>query len=81
MKKKKIIDKYNEVFAKSFKIKKDKLKNLKYDSIPQWDSIGHMSMIGRLEEVFKISLEMDDIIDFSSYEFGKKILKKYKIKI
>ena len=81
MKKKKIIDKYNEVFAKSFKIKKDKLKNLKYDSIPQWDSIGHMSMIGRLEEVFKISLEMDDIIDFSSYEFGKKILKKYKIKL
>jgi hypothetical protein len=24
---------------------------------------------------------MDDIIDFSSYEFGKKILKKYKVKI
>ncbi len=24
---------------------------------------------------------MDDIIDFSSYKFGKKILKKYKIKI
>ena len=81
MKKEKIIDKYKEVFTKSFKIKKDKLKNLKYDSIPQWDSIGHMSMIGRLEEVFKISLEMDDIIDFSSYEFGKKILKKYKLKI
>jgi acyl carrier protein len=81
MKKEKIIDKYDGVFIKSFKIKKGKLKNLKYDSIPQWDSVGHMSMIGHLEEVFKISLEMDDIIDFSSYEFGKKILKKYKLKI
>jgi|TARA_B100000767_G_scaffold117192_1_gene111870 acyl carrier protein len=75
------LDKYSKVFIKSFKIKKEKLKKLKYNSIPQWDSIGHMSMIGSLEEAFNITLEMDDIIDFSSYEFGKKILKKYKIKI
>tara|TARA_B110000483_G_C17795785_1_gene389350 strand:- start:229 stop:465 length:237 start_codon:yes stop_codon:yes gene_type:complete len=75
------LDKYSKVFIKSFKIKKEKLKKLKYNSIPQWDSIGHMSMIGSLEEAYNITLEMDDIIDFSSYEFGKKILKKYKIKI
>lgn len=75
------LEKYNKVFIKSFNIKKEKLKKLKYDSIPQWDSIGHMSMIGSLEEAYNITLEMDDIIDFSSYEFGKKILKKYKIKI
>ena len=79
--KEKITDKYDKVFIKSFKIKKEKLKKLKYNSIPQWDSVGHMSMIGSLEEAFKITLEMDDIIDFSSYEFGKKILKKYKVKI
>ena len=75
------LDKYSKIFVKSFKVKKEKLKNLKYNSVPQWDSIGHMSMIGSLEEAFNITLEMDDIIDFSSYEFGKKILKKYKIKI
>jgi len=79
--KEKLIDKYNKVFIKSFKIKKDKLKNLKYQSITQWDSVGHMSMIGNLEETFKITFEMDDIIDFSSYEYGKKILRKYKVKI
>jgi acyl carrier protein len=77
----KLLDKYDKVFIKSFKIKKEKLKKLKYNSIPQWDSVGHMTMIGTLEETFKITMEMDDIIDFSSYEFGKKILKKYKIKI
>ena len=79
--KEKLIDKYDKVFIKSFKIKKDKLKKLKYQSIVQWDSVGHMSMIGNLEEAFKITFEMDDIVDFSSYEFGKKILKKYKVKI
>lgn len=73
------LDKYNQVFFKIFSIKKEKLKNLKYESISKWDSVGHMSMISALEDSFKITFEMDDIIDFSSYEVGKKILKKYKI--
>jgi acyl carrier protein len=73
------LDKYNQVFVKTFSIKKEKLKKLKYNSISKWDSVGHMSMIGALEDSFKITFEMDDIIDFSSYEVGKKILKKYKI--
>ena len=75
------LDKYNKVFIKNFSVDKSKLKKLKYESVPQWDSVGHMSMVGDLEDIFKISLDMDDIIDFSSFEKGKKILKKYKIKI
>ena len=39
-----------------------------------------MAMIAKLEDKFKIAMEMDDIIDFSSYKVGKEILKKYKIK-
>ena len=73
------LDKYNDSFIKTFSTKKDKLKNLKYNSIAKWDSVGHMSLISSLEESFKITFEMDDIIDFSSYEVGKKILKKYKV--
>jgi len=73
------LDKYNQVFVKTFSIKKEKLKKLKYNSISKWDSVGHMSMVSALEDCFKITFEMDDIIDFSSYEVGKKILKKYKI--
>lgn len=74
--------KYENVFIKSFSINKKVLKkDLKYNTIPKWDSVGHMTMIGKLEDTFKITMEMDDIIDFSSYNVGKKILKKYKIKI
>ena len=73
-------DKYTKVFVDTFKINKKKLsKNLKYNSIPEWDSVGHMAMIDKLEKNFKITMEMDDIIDFSSFNEGKKILKKYKI--
>jgi len=74
--------KYENVFIKSFSINKKILKkDLKYNSIPKWDSVGHMTMIGKLEDTFKITMEMDDIIDFSSFKKGIKILKKYKIKI
>ena len=74
-------ERYSKIFEKAFSINKSKLKKLKYQSIPQWDSVGHMSMIASLEKTFKITMDIDDIVDFSSYEKGKKILKKYKIKI
>ena len=75
-------DKYIKIFIKCFSLDKNKLKkDVKYNSVPKWDSVGHMNMIAKLEEEFKISMEMDDIIDFSSFKTGIKILKKYKIKI
>lgn len=74
------IEKYQNAFIESFNIEKSMLnEELKYESIPEWDSVGHMTMISNLEEVFDIVMEMDDIIDFSSFEIGKEILKKYKI--
>ena len=58
-----------------------KLNNLKYQDIKQWDSVGHMHLISVIEKKFKIQMDINDIIDFSSFKQGKKILKKYKIKI
>ena len=65
-------EKYSKVFEKSFSVSRSKLKKLKYQSIPQWDSVGHMSMIGNLEETFKITMDMDDIIEV----WIMRILKK-----
>jgi acyl carrier protein len=75
-------EKYDKVFIDCFSVDKAKLeKNLEYNLIPEWDSVGHMTMIAALEEAFNIVFEMDDIIDFSSYKVGKEILKKYKVNI
>ncbi len=72
--------KYKEVFIKSLSISEDKFNDkLKYNDISEWDSIGHMTLMSGLEEAFNISIETDDIIDFSSYIKGKEILKKYKV--
>lgn len=74
--------KYQEIFVKSLSIKENQFSNeLKYNEIPEWDSIGHMTLMSGLEDGFSISIETDDIVDFSSYKKGIEILKKYKIEI
>ena len=73
--------KYNKTFIEIFSISESTLNDdLLYNSIPEWDSIGHMSLIAELEEVFDIMMEMDDIIDFASYEKGFEIVSKYGVK-
>ena len=75
-------NKYKEVFIKSLAIREnDFSEELKYNEIPEWDSIGHMTLMSGLEDGFNISIETDDIVDFSSYKKGVEILKKYKINI
>ena len=57
------------------------IDSLEYNGIPEWDSIEHMSLISAIKGEFKISVETDNIIDFSGYKKGKEILSsKYNIK-
>ena len=73
-------EKYAQVFIDSFSITADQLnENLVYQSVQQWDSIGHMGMVAALEEAFDIMMETDDIIDFGSYAKGIEILAKYNV--
>ena len=74
-------EKYKDIFIKSLSINSDKFsENIKYNEIPEWDSIGHMTLMSGLEEGFGITMETDDIVDFSSFKKGIEILQKYKIK-
>jgi len=73
------VEKYDKAFLEAFSIEKKVLQDLVYNKIEQWDSIGHMTLISDLEDKFKITFEIDDVVDFSSYKKGKEILKKYKI--
>ena len=73
-------NKYIKIFTESLSIDKKKFsENIKYNDIPEWDSIGHMTLMSALEDGFKISIDTDDVIDFSSFKKGIQILKKYKI--
>lgn len=74
------LEKYINAFTASFNVDETELEGFKYQEC-DWDSIGHMSLIATLEEAFDIMMDTDDIIDFSSFEKGKEILKKYDVEL
>lgn len=75
------LEKYDKVFCDTLEIEKSQLIGLKYQGTELWDSVGHMTLMAELEDAFDIMLETDDIVDFSSYEIGKSILKKYGVEL
>ena len=75
------LEKYTNAFVEAFSVKPEDAKDLKYQGIDAWDSVGHMTLVSALEDAFDIMMDTDDIIDLSSFEKGKEILKKYDIEI
>jgi len=74
------LEKYNSIFEDCFEVNlADTDYKLEYQSISEWDSVGHMSLISAIEEAFDIVLDTEDIIGFNSYDMGKEILLKYNI--
>jgi len=76
------LEKYNSAFKTAFDLTETDLNDdLVYQSIAEWDSVGHMALIAELENSFDIMVDTEDIIDFSSYNKGKELLKKYNIEL
>lgn len=75
------LEKYKAAFCETLNVKEEQLAELKYQGVPEWDSVGHMSLVAAIEDAFDIMMEMDDIIDLSSYEKGKELLKKYDVEL
>jgi acyl carrier protein len=73
------LEKYENTFTEIFDISKEQLNGLKYQDIENWDSVGHMSLVAAMEDVFEVEMDTDDIIDFSSFQQGTIILKKYGV--
>ena len=48
--------------------------NLEYNTISQWDSVGHMALVATLEKEFDVMFDTDDMIDMSSVRKAKEIL-------
>lgn len=75
------LEKYVKAFSEALEVPESDAPALKYGESDQWDSVGHMTLIAALEDAFDIMVDMDDIIDLSSFEKGKEILRKYDVEI
>ena len=75
------LEKYNNAFTENLQISEGELQGLQYQGTELWVSVGHMTLMAAIEYAFDIMLDTDDIVDFSSYEKGKEILKKYDVEL
>ncbi len=73
------MEKYKNAFMEALEVRETELPGLEYQSIPQWDSVGHMGLVATIEDAFDIMMDTDDIIELSSFEKGIEILKKYDV--
>ena len=54
------------------------IDRLSYQSIPEWDSVAHMSLIAAIEEEYGITIEADDIEAMNTVEKIKSVVSKYR---
>lgn len=68
----------SEVFAEILdaKLPQDR-DQLVYNEYDGWDSVAHMTLVTALEEKFDCMLDVDDILDMSSFDKSIQIMAKY----
>lgn len=74
------LERYKGLFVEAFQYDGN-VELLEYQSIEEWDSVGHMQLMAEIEDLFEIELDVDDIIDFSSFKKGIELLSKYNVEI
>ncbi|WP_018606578.1 acyl carrier protein [Uliginosibacterium gangwonense] len=73
-------EKLCQVFAESLAIDIGRVTDdLRYASIPEWDSVAHMALIAAIESAFDIMMDTEDVIDMSSVGKACEILAKYGV--
>jgi acyl carrier protein len=72
------MNKLIDCFVQTFAIERDQVTlKLAYQSIPQWDSVGHMALVAEIENTFNVTLDTDDIIGMSDVGKAVEILRKH----
>ena len=75
------IEKLKSAFVEGLEIPVEEVENATMESVDKWDSIGQMSLVAMIEDEFGIELEPDEVMQFTSFEASKNILKKHDIEL
>jgi acyl carrier protein len=74
------MNKLIDCFVRTFGIEREKVTlELAYQSIQQWDSVGHMALVAEIENTFDVVLDTDDIIGMSDVSKATAILQKHGV--
>jgi len=73
-------EKLRTCFSQSLGIPMEQVTDdLTYNTIEEWDSVGHMTLVADLETAFDVVLDTDDILDLSSVRQAVAILGRHGV--
>jgi acyl carrier protein len=76
MEKRLMEDKLKNLMAETFNLTKDSIdESTEMSQVNGWDSLRHMELVTLLEETFKITLEVEEILEMKSFSKILEILK------
>ena len=75
------IEKLKEAFVEGLEIPMEEVESATMESVDKCDSIGQMSLVAIIEDAFGIEFEPDEVMQFTSFEAGKEILKNHNIEL
>ena len=62
-----LMNRLASIFEEVFGLPVDQFaENIAPEQVPNWDSIGHMSLVARLEQAFSVRFEVDEVMDMST---------------
>ena len=53
----------------------DQIPALKLKESPNWDSVGHITLISEIEDAFDLDLEADDMFEIDTFDSAIKVLE------
>lgn len=75
-------ERYVHVFGAIFNLPPEQFgAEFTFAAVSEWNSVVHMSLVTALEDEFDVMLETEEILNFGSFENGKRILAKHGVEI
>jgi acyl carrier protein len=73
-----MIDKIIEIVGEELALApSDMTVDLHYNSIPEWDSVAHMTLISALEQEFGITFQNEEIVEMTTISAIERIVLKH----
>lgn len=75
-------EKYVQIFMEIFSLGENEVnEETTMENIELWDSVGHVNLVATVEDTFGVEMTIDEMSEFTSFEAGKGILRKYGVDI
>jgi acyl carrier protein len=69
----------SDIFADVFTFTEPLTPLTSPDDVPKWDSLRHIALVSAIEETYKISLSMDEMMEMVNVRAIQSVLDRHRV--